>query len=164
MANINTKDYYLSFMLGKEMYAFVVYEVLEVLPYQDITPIPKAPQSVLGIINFRGEILPVIDFKKKLMIRKESDLKKVIIVIEVVVQKTKILLGILVDGVKDVLEINQKDIKNMPEFGVEFKTEFLSGIYKSEEGFISILDINKIFSDDEILHLNDKIVNSSAAV
>lgn len=160
MAIINTKDYYLSFCLGSEFYAIVVYDVLEVLPTQIITPVPKAPLSVLGIINFRGEILPVIDFKTKLSIRSDSDCKKVIIVLELSLHDSKILAGILVDGVKDVLEIALKDMKHMPEVGIEYKAEFLSGIYKSEEGFISILDVNKIFSEEELLKINDNMVDA----
>lgn len=164
MATVNMKDYYLSFRLGSELYAIVVYDVLEVLPMQVITPVPKAPEAVLGIINFRGEIIPVIDFKTKLSIRTNSDVKRAIIVLEVTMRDTKFYSGILVDGVSDVLEISLKDIKHMPEMGVEFKAEFLTGVYRSEETFISILDINKIFSEEEIMRINENVTDTNATV
>lgn len=158
MATVSTKDYYLSFALGGELYAMKVNDVLEVLPYQAITPVPKSNTAVLGIINFRGEILPVIDFGKKLKIEASSQSGGAIVVLEVVVDAMKVLIGILVDSVNDVFEIALKDIRQMPEIGLQFKAEFLSGIFKSDDRFISLLDMHKVFSQDEIINMNNNII------
>jgi purine-binding chemotaxis protein CheW len=157
MATVSTRDYYLSFALGRELFAIQVNDVLEVLPMQDITPVPKTNTSVLGIVNFRGEILPVIDFKKKLKIKPVTNAKTVIVVLEVEMKPANVLIGILVDGVNDVFEITLKEIKQIPEIGMKFKAEFLSGIYKSGERFISLLDIHKVFSREEILNMDSKV-------
>ena len=160
MAAVSLKDYYLSFNLGKEIFAIKVQSVLEVLPVQTITPVPKTSTIVLGIINFRGEIVPVLDFKKKLSIKPVAGSKHVIIVVEIELQPVNVLVGILVDGVNDVFEIALNDIKQIPDIGIKFKAEFLSGIYKTGEKFLSLLDIQKVFSREEIMTVNTKITGN----
>jgi purine-binding chemotaxis protein CheW len=139
-----------------------VNEVLEVLPYQAITPVPKSNTTVLGIINFRGEILPVIDFSKKLNMEATSPSGGVIVVLEIVINGLKVFIGILVDRVNDVFEIALKDIRQMPEIGLQFKAEFLSGIFKSDDRFISLLDMHKVFSHEEIAQMNNNITTSES--
>lgn len=145
------KNSYLSFVLGDEIFAISVHKVLEVLEMQKITKIPQTPDYVKGVINFRGEILPVIDTRKKFNMPDGEDMKKnVIIVLDLQIKDKSVILGSVVDGVRDVLDIREKDIKKVPEMGSKYNSEFIMGMAKYNEGFIMILDIDKVFSAEEI--------------
>lgn len=154
------KTHYLSFKLDKEIFAVSVYKVLEVLQMQKVTLVPKAPDYIKGVINFRGEILPVIETRTKFNMpeRQESE-KYVIIVLDLKVNNQKIILGAIADGVRDVLEINEEDIKDVPEMGSNYNTEFLSGMLKKDDGFIMILDIDKVFSVEDLSIMTETTVS-----
>lgn len=143
---------YLSFILEEEVFAVNVQKVLEVLEYQKITKVPRTPDYMLGVINFRGEILPVIDSRQKFAMEKaQVDARTVIIVLDLTLNGNSITIGALADSVKDVLEIRDDDIKPVPELGNKYDTQFLKGMIKSEDGFIMILDAERIFSTEELI-------------
>lgn len=148
--NVNKKSY-LSFSLENEIFAIDVHKVLEVLEYQKVTQVPKTPDYIRGVVNFRGDILPVIDTRLKFnMAKTESTKKTVIIVLNLKIKEKKMVIGALADSVKDVLAIEEKKIKIVPELGSRYNTEFIEGMVKTEEGFIMILNIDKVFSVDEL--------------
>ncbi len=149
--NIFNKIAYLSFNLGNEIFAVSVQKVLEVLEVQKITRIPKTPDFVKGVINFRGEILPVVDTRMKFNLNATvMTSKSVIIVFDLSTNEKEMMLGALADSVKDVLEIRDEDILPVPELSSDYNAEFLRGMIKVENGFIMILNIEKIFSIDEL--------------
>lgn len=151
-----SKQSYLSFKLADEMFAISVHSVLEVLEYQNITKVPKAPKYIRGVINFRGEILPVIETRRKFNMPDDEDIdKSVIIVLELDINKKHTMLGAMADGVNDVLDFGGDDIRKVPEMGSRYNTEFLDGMVKTDDGFIMILNINKVFSADEIHMINE---------
>jgi len=140
------KQSYLSFSLGVELFAVHVSHVVEVLHKQTITFVPKAPAHIQGIINFRGDILPVISTRSKLNKQNtESNVKWVIIILEYKNEEDKKNFGAIVDQVYDVLEIGDDEIKISPAFGNTFQPELVAGVVKREERFVFILDIQKVF-------------------
>lgn len=141
------KSSYLSFRLDKEVFAVSVHKVLEVLEIQKITEVPRTPDYMRGVINFRGEILPVIDTRVKFNLPPAQETNKtVIIVLDLIIKDKQMMIGALADGVKDVIEIAAEEIKPVPEMGSHYNTEFLNGMFKADDDFIMILDIEKVFS------------------
>lgn len=152
----NEKQAYLSFVLDEEIFALSVHKVLEVLEFQKITKVPNTPDYIHGVINFRGDILPVVDTRTKFNLPPEIDnSKKVIIVLEIKVKDKTSYLGAIADGVRDVMNVDVNSIKAVPDIGNAYNTEFLEGMIKTEQGFIMILNIDKVFSVEEI-NLIDK--------
>ncbi len=155
------KDYYLSFSLDKEIFAVSVYKVLEVLENQKMTEVPKSPDYIKGVINFRGEILPVIDMRKKFCLpEQEDDSKYVIIVLDLRIGSQKLILGAMTDGVRDVLEIEKEKIGEVPEMGSNYNTEFINGMYHFEDKFMMLLNIDKVFESDDLLQMNQAVGNN----
>lgn len=142
---------YLSFMLENETFAVNVHKVLEVLEKQHITKVPNAPHYIKGVINFRGEVIPVIESRDKFNMSPRTDNDTiVIIVLDVKKKDHNLIVAAIADEVRDVLEISKTQIAPVPEMGSNYNTEFILGMVKSGEGFMMILDIDKIFTEDEI--------------
>jgi len=141
------KETYLTFKLGEEFFAVNVANVLEVLEKQEITPVPRAPENILGIINFRGNILPVIDTRQKFNLTGiEADLISILIVFELGPADDRFSVAATADAVKDVIEISQDEIKPIPEMGLSYDTQFIRGAVRREENFILLLETEKVFS------------------
>ena len=160
---INTgTSQYLTFSLDREKYAFEVFQVREVLELVNITRVPKMPIYMLGVINLRGSVVPVVDLRLKfdLNVSKET-LDSSIIILEVELDDgEEILLGAFVDSVHAVIDLDNSQIVPAPRIGIKLDTEFIQGMGKIDENFIIILNINKIFSKEEILSLGDIEGNS----
>ncbi len=147
------KETFLTFILGKEHFAVNVKRVLEVLEEQHITPVPRAPESILGIINFRGEIVSVADTRKKFnmpLISLSGDNKYYIIIFEISTSHGSVSIAATADSVKDVIEIAPDEIKPIPEMGINFDSRYILGTIKIDDKFIMLIDIEKIFSGIEI--------------
>jgi purine-binding chemotaxis protein CheW len=146
-----TIESFLSFQLEDETFAVNVHKVLEVLEKQHITKVPNAPRYIKGVINFRGEVIPVIESRDKFnMTPRQADDKLVIIVLDVKKHDHSLMVAAIADEVRDVLEITPTMISEVPEMGSNYNTEFILGMVKADEGFMMILDIDKIFAEDEI--------------
>ena len=149
---------YLSFNLGDEIFAVSVKKVLEVLEMQYITKVPRTPDFIRGVINFRGEILPVFDSRMKFNLSVSQDTgRTVIIVFELKVNDKAWLIGAIADGVRDVLEISKDQIRPIPELGSKYNTDFLLGMIRSDVGFLMVLDIDKVFSVDELTLISNSV-------
>ncbi len=155
MRNKKKKHTFLSFNIGKEIFAVTVKKVLEVLQTQHITEIPNVPDFIKGVINFRGNIIPVVETRAKFnMPSRDDDDKYVIIVFVLELKDKKIIIGAKADNVRDVIAIDDHQIQEVPELGINYNTEFLDGMLKVENGFIMILNIDKVFSSNEVIILN----------
>ncbi|MBN2484368.1 MAG: purine-binding chemotaxis protein CheW [Bacteroidales bacterium] len=145
------KNTYLSFVIGDEQYAVNVFKVLEVLEKQVISRVPNAPHFIKGIVNFRGDIVPVFESRDKFNLppRPEGS-SYVIIVLDLSKENEIFRIGAVVDRVKDVLEIDDAEIKAVPAMSKDFNTKFLNGIYKLDNKFILLLDVEKVFTDEEV--------------
>ncbi|MFP3861248.1 MAG: chemotaxis protein CheW [Bacteroidales bacterium] len=142
---------YLTFKLGEEEFAANVSKVLSIMEMTKITKVPKSPEYMQGVINLRGQVLPVVDTRIKFgMSPTEFTQNTCIIVMEVDVENEQVLVGALVDSVQEVLELNDEDIQPPPSIGTNYKSEFISGMAKVDEKFIMILDMDKVFSAKEL--------------
>ncbi len=142
---------FLTFILDAEVFAVNIAQVREVLDFTTITKVPRTPEFMLGVINLRGAVVPVVDMRKKFGIEEaEKTIKSCIVIMEVALDGEITVLGALVDSVREVLELDTDQIEPAPRIGTRLKTEFIMGMGKLEEQFIIILDINKVFSADEL--------------
>ena len=147
---------YLTFTLDDELFSVEVSKVREVLDYTNITKIPRTPEYMRGVINLRGSVVPVIDLRLKFgMSRTENKRNTCIIVMEIKSEDETIILGALADSVQEVYELEPDQIEPAPKFGTKFKAEFLRGMGKRDEKFLMILDIDKVFTNEELAIVQD---------
>ena len=155
---------YLTFTLEGEQYAVSVLKVREVLEYTKITKIPRTAAYMKGVINLRGAGVPVIDLRTKFgMEELENTSGTSIIVMEINGQGEELVLGALADSVQEVIEMEPSQIEKAPRFGTRLSTEFILGMGKKDDKFIIILDIDKIFTAEEVSFLN-KVEGTASAV
>lgn len=151
MRKTKRENTFLSFRVGKETFAVSVKKVLEVLEKQYVTEVPNVPEHVKGVINFRGEIIPVIETRLKFNLpKREEGQKYVVIVFDVHIDGKKMLIGAITDNVEDVIAPDGEDIQEVPEMGYNYNTEFLLGMLKNKQRFTMILDIDKVFSKEDV--------------
>ena len=157
MSELSTLTSYLSFKLGDETFAANVSKVLNILEMTKITKVPKAPEYMKGVINLRGTVLPLIDTRIKFgLTATEFTANTCILVLDITIENDSLHIGALVDGVSEVLEIEPQQIMPPPNSGSKFHSQFIMGMYKaSEEQFIMILDMDKVFSTDELLEVHE---------
>ena len=142
---------YLSFKLGEEEFAAHASKVLNILELSPITVVPKAPDYMKGVINLRGAVLPVIDTRVKFgMTPTEYTNNTCIIVLDIVIDNDSIQVGALVDGVQAVLEIEREQIMPAPSIGSKYRSEFIEGVANINDNFVMILDMDAIFSSDDL--------------
>lgn len=146
-----TIDSYLSFKLGDELFAINVVKALEILEIPRITRVPKAPEYMRGVINLRGNVLPVIDARTRFGLPKvEKSVDTCIIVMEIAINGESVRLGAIVDSVQEVVQIDETNIQPPPRIGNKYRTEFLTGMGKIDNQFVMILDIDALFSAEEL--------------
>jgi len=149
--SINDIRQYLTFKLSDEVFALDVSNVREILEFTDITKVPKTPNFMRGVINLRGSVVPVVDMRIKFgMTATEKTINTCIIVVEVDFEGENTILGALVDSVQEVFELEPEEIEPPPKIGTGLNTEFIKGMGKKEDKFIIILDIDKLFSLQEL--------------
>ncbi len=150
-AALDVAQQYLIFRLGAESFAVDVAKAREVLDDINITDVPQTPDYMLGVINLRGSVVPVIDMRRKFgMEAVEYTVDTCIIVLEVNVDGESVVVGALVDSVNEVLDINPDQIEPPPRLGTKLNTEFIQGMGTCNNEFVIILEIDKVFSVDEL--------------
>ena len=142
---------YLTFTLADEVFAVDVARVREILEITNITKVPQVPDFMRGVINLRGCVVPVIDLRLKFGMEETAQtVNTCIIVVEVQMDGENIVLGALADSVQEVIEMESSQIEAAPQIGTHLKTEFLKGMGKHDNRFVMILDIDKVFSGNEL--------------
>jgi purine-binding chemotaxis protein CheW len=125
--------------------------VKEVLEYTTITRVPRTPGFMLGVINLRGNVVPVVDMRVKFGIEQaEKTVNTCIIITEVSIAGETTALGVLVDSVQEVLDIEEEKMEPPPRIGMGFNTDFIRAMGRRDSGFVIILDTDRIFSADEL--------------
>jgi len=142
---------YLTFTLGKEMFAIGILNIKEILEYGQLTSVPMMPEFIRGVINLRGAVVPVVDLGARFG-DKQSDITKrtCIVIIEVTTDETSQDIGVVVDAVSEVLEIPEEEIEPAPAFGAKIRADFIAGMGKVNGKFVIILEVNKVLSVDEL--------------
>ncbi|HOC93998.1 MAG TPA: chemotaxis protein CheW [bacterium] len=138
---------YLTFTLGDEEYGLEILKVREIIGLMEITNVPRMPNFVRGVINLRGKVIPVIDLRQKFGMERADNTKETCII---VVDLDGLLMGIVVDKVSEVLDIQEQDIEETPTFGVSVDTEFIMGIGKAKGKIVIVLDIRRVLTAEEI--------------
>ncbi len=142
---------YLTFKLEEEVYAVDVAKVREILDFPPITKVPRTPEFMRGVINLRGSVVPVVDMRLKFgMSRTEKSVNTCIVVVEVMLENERTVIGALADSVQEVIELEPSQIEPPPKIGSRLRVEFLKGMGKIGDRFLMILDIDKVFSSEEI--------------
>ncbi len=145
---------YLTFQVGREEFAIQVLKVREIMGVQDITAVPQTPSHVKGVINLRGKVVPVVDLRLKFRLPEmEYTQRTCIIVVQVLFQGTALMMGIVVDGVSEVLNLASSDIEDTPEFGSGVVTPYILGMAKSKGKVKILLDIDQVLSSQELQSL-----------
>ncbi len=141
---------FLSFILAKEKFAISITKVLEVLLEYKVVEVPDAPLFVEGVLNFRGDIVPIINFRKKFKFPEDKAKKSMLIILEITENDKTVVFGAVVDKVHNVFEIQSGDILPTPEFGSKYKPEYIGGMIKEKGDFLMIMNIEKVFSDKDV--------------
>jgi purine-binding chemotaxis protein CheW len=151
VSTITEATQYLTFKLADEVFALDVVKIKEILEYTTVTKVPQTPDFMRGVINLRGCVVPVIDLRLKFgMTATEQTINTCIIVAEVDMEGETILLGALADSVQEVNDMEPDQIEAAPHIGTRLNTDFIKGMGKKEGNFVMILDIDKVFSSDEL--------------
>ncbi|MBN2711066.1 MAG: purine-binding chemotaxis protein CheW [Planctomycetes bacterium] len=143
---------YLTFVLAKEEYGLDVLKIQEIIGMMAITSVPQTPEFVKGVINLRGKVIPVIDLRLKFGLPETEHTQETCVI---VVEVDSTLMGIIVDTVREVMDISEKDIEDAPRFGTKVNTEFILGMGKVGEKVKILLDIEKVLSGEELVVMSD---------
>lgn len=153
VAQVASKQF-LTFRIGNEHYGLELSQTREIIEYSGITEVPLMPNFLRGVINLRGEVVPVIDLAVRLG-RKPIEVQRrtCIIVVELSNNDQHHVLGLLADAVSEVIEMDDENIEDAPSFGANIRAEFIQGIAKQGEEFVVLLDANNALSIRELAHL-----------
>src|SRR5215831_1638896 len=145
---------YLTFHLANEEFGIKVLKVREIMGLQEITAVPQTPGYVKGVINLRGKVVPVVDLRLKFSLAAaEYTQRTCIIVTQVQGESAPVLMGIVVDGVSEVLNLTTQEIEDTPDFGDEAGVRYLLGMAKVKGKVKILLDIDQVLSTQELNHL-----------
>ncbi len=141
---------YLSFSMGGADYAVGILRVKEILQFESITRVPSVPRSVRGVINLRGTVVPVVDLAVKFGQGETPVTKRTcVLVVEVSLAGQSAVMGVLADGVTEVLELGKDDIEPPPPFGARIQVPFLTGMGKVGQEFVLLIDLDMILDAEE---------------
>ena len=142
---------YLTFILEEELFSLPIFKVREVVELSRITKVPKAQEFMVGIINLRGNVVPVVDLRIKFGLKlKAFSQDTSIIITEVRINDEIVIVGLLVDAVKEVIDLLDGQLEETPAIGMNLDRKFITAIGKREDSFIIILDIDNVFSGKEL--------------
>lgn len=153
--DIDKKNSYIYLELGTENFAISVFNVLEIMQFDQLTWVPNASKYVPGVINFRGSIVPLIDMHKRFNIQPSEKKDRMVVVVEIRNKDKHVLMGLLVDQVYDVIEFEYKNIKSVPDLGIKYNPEFLEGFIEQDEKFIMVLNIDRVLFIPELSEVNE---------
>ncbi len=152
----NEINQYLTFVLDEELFALDIFIVREVLEYAQITRIPRTETYLRGIINVRGNAVPVIDLNMKFGKGvTEQTVNTCIIIVEVEMDGDVTIVGALADSVQEVFDMPASQIDPPPKMGTSIRAEYIKGMGRHGDGFVMVLDINKVFTSEELNALQD---------
>lgn len=157
-AIVDREGKYLTFSLAEEEYGIGILKIREIIGMMPVTSIPQTPGFVKGVINLRGKVIPVLDLRLKFEMETcEYTDRTCIIVVEVEGISGRILFGVVVDSVSEVLNIKGDDIEDTPSFGAKLNSDYILGMAKMEGGVKILLDIDKVLSEQELAHLQETV-------
>jgi purine-binding chemotaxis protein CheW len=148
-----TSERYLQFDLGAESYAIHLLSVKEVIPRPDTTPLPNSPSFYVGIMNLRGQIISIVDLRRKLNIApKKEDIEEAVIIIEI----EGVGIGVVVDSINRVLNIAMNSVSEVPEVSSQINAKYIEGVYQGEKSLTILLDLASVLNIIEIKNMQKK--------
>jgi purine-binding chemotaxis protein CheW len=148
--NMETTQY-LTFKLRDEVFALDIGKVREVLDFTTVTKVPQTPDFMRGVINLRGNVVPVVDMRLKFgLSMTEKTVNTCVIITEIDVDGETTVVGAMADSVQEVLDLEPDQIEPPPRIGAKLNTDFIMGMGKHNDQFIMILNIDKVFSGIEL--------------
>ena len=142
---------YLTFQLAEEGYGIGILKVREIIGMLPVTPVPQTPHFLKGVINLRGQVIPVVDLRLKFGLMEEEYTERTsIIVVEVKGLANNIPIGIVVDTVSEVINITAEEIEPAPAFGATIKINYILGMAKTDSGVKILLNIDQVLSAEEL--------------
>lgn len=159
---------YLTFYMGEEECGIGILKVKEIIEYQSVTTVPGTPPWIRGVINVRGTVVPIVDMALKFGLAACAVTKRTcIVIVEVDLEGQPTPMGVMADSVNQVIELQPEDIEEAPSFGTQVRVDYLLGMGKVGDGFVLMLDIDRVLSAGELLTvsgLSDAAANAGAAV
>lgn len=160
ISEITETRQYLTFKLGDEVFATDVAKVREVLDFSAITKIPRTPEFMSGVINLRGNVVPVVDLRLCFdMSKTEKTVNTCIVVVEMMVDGEANVIGALADSVEEVIDLEPDQIQPPPRIGIHVRTDFIKGMGRRDTQLIMILDMDRVFSVED---LSPRVAEASA--
>ena len=154
--NATGSQQYVTFSLAEELFGVEVTRTREILSLTPVTKVPQTPDYLLGVINLRGQVVPVVDMRLKLGLPAGAETEDTcIIVVDVQVDGETITVGALADAVREVMDIRTDQIEPPPRLGTRLNTEFINGMGKVDEQFMILLNIDRIFNSEELTMVQD---------
>ena len=151
-----TSDQHLTFVLSDEEFAIPVMTIKEIIEYGHLTNVPMVPDFIKGVVNLRGNVVPVLNLASKFGLKVKSiDKRTCIIIMDAQIDGEAVVMGIVVDKVLQVIEIPEENIEPAPALGATIRTDFIKGMGKLDDNFIIILDIVQVLSAEEIALVSD---------
>jgi purine-binding chemotaxis protein CheW len=146
------QNHYLTFTVADELYTIAISYVKEIIEYVSLTTVPMAPPYIRGVLNLRGNVLPVIDLAVRFGSEPQAITKhSCIVIVELSASSEEsINMGIVVDAVNDVLTLKAEDFEPAPSFGSRIRADFIRNIAKVDKGFIILLDADRVLSIEEV--------------
>jgi purine-binding chemotaxis protein CheW len=146
---------YLSFTLGEEVYGIDVLKVQEIRGWEEVRPLPDTPDYVKGVLDLRGAIVPIIDMRLRFNLADaEYTATTVTIILNVDTDEKPHMIGMVVDGVSDVLDIQEQDVKDAPSLGRKIDTRYILGMVSKDDHVVLLLDGDNLLDPDELLSLD----------
>lgn len=142
-----TPNEFLTFTLGQEEYGVDILKVQEIRGYDTVTRIPESPDFIKGVINLRGTIVPVVDMRLKFRLASAEYNEFTVMIILNIARR---VVGMVVDGVSDVMQLNPEQIRPAPEFGASVNTRFITGIGALDARMLILIDIEKLMSSQDM--------------
>jgi len=146
---------FLTFYMAHEKYGLEILKVREIIGMMDVTAVPTTPAYVRGVINLRGRVIPVIDLRLKFGIEPKEDAQRTCIIVVHLAQNSQTLtMGVIVDEVSEVIHIDQSQMEPPPSFGGNIRTDFILGMGKVDRKVMTLLDIDRVLSGEEIIMID----------
>jgi purine-binding chemotaxis protein CheW len=152
---------YLTFQLGREVFGLEILKVQEIIGIMPITRVPRTPDFVRGVINLRGKVIPVIDLRRKFDLSGREDTNRsCIIVVQLEGVAGRIIMGLLVDEVSEVVNITADKLESTPEFGPGIQTDFIMGMGKIGNKVVMLLDVDRVLAAGDLVAVESLHKNS----
>ena len=144
----DTHSEFLTFTLGEEQYGVDILKVQEIRGWESLRELPDAPAYMIGVLDFRGDIIPILDLRIRFGIS-DYEYKPTTVIIVLSSTDEASMMGVVVDAVSDVLAVSQTEIKPSPNMGSKIKTDYIIGMVSQESGMIMLVDSNRLVDPDE---------------